>query len=879
MRSKSLFSLKSRLAALTIVLTVMVRRTTWFYLTLTTLPLLQAATPPVVVTPSAPSVRGGATRQFAAQLTGVSGPVTWSVNGAANGNPTVGTIDATGLYTAPMSNPKVTLKVRATLTANPATFGEATVTWLNPEPSIQSLQPAAVNIGTFTVVINGKGFVTTSQIKLDGNPIATKFISSTQLSFQTTVSTPDTIAVTVTNPDPGGTNSGARTLTVMPPTTVSVSPEKTNVRLGTVKKLTATVSNATDKTVKWSVNGIAGGNPNIGTIASDGTYTPPAMLPATNTVEIEATSVPAPNATDTSAVTLLNPKPVIASVGPQPLTYSSPTITITGTGFVSGSTIKLDGTALTTTFVSPTQLTASTTIAPTPGGMLAFTVSNPNPGAETSTPAIVPIGTANPKVSYLAAARFLEQASWGPDAASIAHVQQIGFDAWITEQLAAAPTTYKPSNDSSDNLVNMQSAFFVNAMKGPDQLRQRVAFALSQIFVVSGLKTGAPRQMVPYQNMLINDAFSSYATVLRDVTLSPTMGVYLDMVNNDKGNSADGTAPNENYGREVMQLFSIGTALLNPDGSTQNNASGPIPTYDQTTITNMAHALTGWTFPGRTITSGHNPENYNGPMIAVEVNHDTSAKTILGGVKLAPGQTAEQDLAAVLQALSTHPNVAPFISLRLIEHLVTSNPSPQYLARISNTFTSTGGDLKAVVRAILLDPEARQGDDPNAVPQTNGGHLREPVLFLLAMMRALNATVANQNPIESLGADMGQEIFYPASVFNYYSPLFRTSTGLLAPEFQLLTSSSALVRANSVQDLVARGLDGDAHFAFAPFTSLASSPTDLVTAVDNTFLYGRLPASVKADIVTAISATNDSPTRVQNAIYLVCTSSLYQVEH
>ena len=857
----------------------MVRRTTWFYLTLSMLPLLQAATPPVVVSPGAPSVRGGATRQFAAQLTGVSGPVTWSVNGATNGNPTVGTIDATGLYTAPMVNPKVTLKVRAALTATPATFGEATVTWLNPEPSIQSLQPPAVNIGTFTVTINGKGFVTGSQIKLDGKSQTTKFVSSTQLSFQTTVSSPDTIAITVTNPDPGGATSGARTLTVMPPTKVTVSPDKTNVRLGTAHKFNALIDNAVDKTVHWSVNGILGGNPSVGTIATDGTYTPPAVLPATNAIEIEATSVPAPMASGKSAVTLLNPKPVIQAVGPQPLTYSSPSIAITGTGFVLGSTIKIDGSALITTFVSPTQLTAMTTLAPTPGGLLAFTVSNPNPGAATSSPAIVPVGTANPKVSYLAAARFLEQASWGPDAASIAHLQQIGFDAWITEQLAAPPTTYRPSSSSSNSLVDMQSAFFVNGMKGPDQLRQRVAFALSQIFVVSGLKTGAPRQMIPYQNMLINDAFSSYATVLRDVTLSPTMGVYLDMVNNDKGNAADGTAPNENYGREVMQLFSLGTAKLNPDGSTQTNASGPIPTYDQTTITNMAHALTGWTFPGRVITSGHNPENYNAPMIAVEANHDTSAKVIIGGVKLAAGQTAGQDLAAVLQALSTHPNVAPFISLRLIEHLVTSNPSPQYLTRISNTFTSTNGDLSAVVRAILLDPEARQGDDPNAIPQSNGGHLREPVLFLLAMMRALNATVANSNPIESLGADMGQEVYYPASVFNYYSPLFRTSTGLLAPEFQLLTSSSALVRANAVQDLVARGLDGDAHIAFAPFTALASSPADLVTAVDNAFLYGRLPASLKADIVTAISASDNSLTRVQNAIYLVCTSSLYQVEH
>ncbi|HTS47277.1 MAG TPA: DUF1800 domain-containing protein, partial [Bryobacteraceae bacterium] len=491
-----------------------------------------------------------------------------------------------------------------------------------------------------------------------------------------------------------------------------------------------------------------------------------------------------------------------------------------------------------------------------------------------------PAGTASPTVSYLAAARFLEQASWGPDAASIAHVQAIGFDAWLTEQFAAPVSTYKSSNDSSNNLVNQQSGFFVNAMRGPDQLRQRVAFALSQIFVVSGLKTGEPRQMVPYLNMLAQDAFGTYLNVLHDVTLSPTMGVYLDMVNNDKGDPASGTAPNENYARESMQLFSIGTVLLNPDGSRQLDGSGnPIPTYDQPTITSTAHALTGWTFPGKAITHGHNPENYNGPMVALEANHDETAKTIVGGILLPAGQSAQQDVNAVLQALATHPNAAPFISLRLIEHLVTSNPSPAYIGRISQVFTSTGGDLSQVVRAILLDPEARQGDDPGNAPIANGGHLREPLLFVLAMMKNLGASVVNQNPIEALAAGMGQNLFYPGSVFNYYSPLYRLSSGLQAPEFQLLTSATALVRANVVQDLVARSLDGDIHYDLTPFTALAGSPSDLVDAVDNAFLYGRLPASLKSDIAAAITASTSSADRARNAIYLVATSSLYQVEH
>src|ERR1700756_1158125 len=234
--------------------------------------------------------------------------------------------------------------------------------------------------------------------------------------------------------------------------------------------------------------------------------------------------------------------------------------------------------------------------------------------------------------------------------------------------------------------------------------------------------------------MLLEDAFGTYAKLLRDVTLSPTMGVYLDMVNDDKGDPALNTSPNENYAREMMQLFSIGTVGLNPDGSSTGRA-----TYDQTTITNMARALTGWTFPGKLITSGHNPENFDGPMLAVEANHDEGKKTIVNGATVPAGRTAEQDLDDVLRALAAHPNTAPFISLRLIQHLVTSDPSPAYLGRVSAVFTSSGGDLKAVVRQILLDPEARRGDDPNVALDAKDGHWREPVLSTIAMMRVLGS--------------------------------------------------------------------------------------------------------------------------------------------
>ena len=836
-----------------------------------------AVTPPVTISPTKASVRAGATKQFTATLSNVKGPVTWLVNGVTGGNATVGSISTSGLYAAPLSNPGA-ITVRAAA-GNPAVFADVAVTWLNPEPAITSLSPSQVNIGTFSITVNGKNFVSGSKVLLNGTPVTTDFSSSTAITFQTTINTPGSNTVVVSNPDPGANTTGARTLQVMPPVTISMAA-KTNVRLGATHKFSATVSNSQNKTVLWSVNGVAGGSPVTGTIGPDGTYTAPVVMSAGGMVTIGAAAAAQPSATAQEAVTLLNPIPTLQSVTPNPVAYGPTTITVAGQGFVQGSQIKLGSTLLTTQFVSPNQLSATVTIPPTPGGLLSFFVKNPDPGAATSGLLIVPAATQSPKMTYLAAARFLEQATWGPDAASIDHLQTIGFDAWLNEQFGAPVSLYKSSSNSSNTLVDQQSEFFVHAMRGQDQLRQRVAFALGQIFVVSGLKTGEPRQMVPYQNMLLQDAFGSYSNVLRDVTLSPTMGVYLDMVNNDKGNAADGTAPNENYGREVMQLFSLGTAMLNTDGSPHKDAMNqPIPTYDQLTITNMAHALTGWTFPGKAITHGHNPENYNGPMIPVEANHDETAKTIFNNIQLPAGQSAQQDLDAVLQALASHQNAAPFISLRLIEHLVTSNPSPAYIARVSQVFTSTHGDLGQVIRAILLDPEARYGDDPSHPPIANSGHLREPLLFVLAMMKNLSSTVVNNNPIESLAADMGQNLFYPGSVFNYYSPLYRLSNGIQAPEFQLLSSATALVRANVVQDLIARNLDGDIHYDLSPFTSLASSPADLVNALDNVFLFGRLPAALKSDIAAAISVSTSSTERVHNAIYLICTSSLYQVEH
>src|SRR5579863_4994695 len=286
-----------------------------------------------------------------------------------------------------------------------------------------------------------------------------------------------------------------------------------------------------------------------------------------------------------------------------------------------------------------------------------------------------------PQMPASAAARFLEQATWGPTPASIAQLQQAGINNWLNAQFALNTSDIpdQPQLDSSTGKPNrdlrpVQAAFFQNALYGQDQLRQRVAFALSQIWVVSFNGLPVAYAYPPYWRIFRDNAFGNYRDLIRAVTLSPAMGRYLNMANNNQANPAKNTSANENYARELMQLFTLGLTQLNPDGTPlldQNKT--PIPTFDQAVVTNMAKVLTGWTYPTAPGAKPrkNNPEYFYGPMFAVESEHDASAKTIFGNVTIPAGQTAEQDLESLLDALMAQPGVAPFLSQQLIEHLVT----------------------------------------------------------------------------------------------------------------------------------------------------------------------------------------------------------------
>ena len=489
-------------------------------------------------------------------------------------------------------------------------------------------------------------------------------------------------------------------------------------------------------------------------------------------------------------------------------------------------------------------------------------------------------------VNQGAAARFLQQATWGPTPDSIAHVQAVGFEKFIEEQLAATPSKIPdvPANaKGQEPLGPMQQQFFVNAVDGNDQLRQRVAFALGEIWVVSGVKLHDASEMVPYLRLLHQDAFANYRQIINDVTLSPGMGHYLDMVNNDKPNSAKGTSANENYARELLQLFTIGLVELNSDGTAKLDVNGnSISTYDQETIEELARVFTGWTYapkPGAAV-KVHNPANWDAPMVAVEKNHDTLPKVLFNTANLPAGQTAETDLNQALDTIFSHDNVGPFVCRQLIQHLVESAPSPQYVERVAGVFADNGrgtrGDMAAVVKAILLDPEARSGD--TFMSDTTLGHLQEPVLFINGLLRALQAKAAVPNALPQAGATMGQNVYLPDTVFNYFPPGYTIpGTNMNAPEFGILSPATEITRANFVNALLYRKIAG-VTVDLSPWASLAGDPDRLLDAISNALYEGKMPANVRNAILPAVQAATTNLAKAQTAWYLAATCDQYQVQ-
>ncbi len=525
-----------------------------------------------------------------------------------------------------------------------------------------------------------------------------------------------------------------------------------------------------------------------------------------------------------------------------------------------------------------------------------------------------------------AASRLLDQATFGarpftgtgaPPLDTVEHVMTRTAGGAVVDLLgvptgafAATPPHPGPNCDLPfDPAFDLGNQFFNAALTAPDQLRLRVMFSLHQILVVSENAIGETRTtcnserrdaMTRYLNALRAGAFGNFRTLLEVITLEPAMGTFLDMTNNVAFDTSGARiTPNENFARELLQLFTVGTELLNDDGTVKVDAEGnPRPTYNEAHVQNFARTLTGWTYadPAGCPTVGATRRaSYGAPMIPCQVNHDNRAARLLnyaGAVNAGlttAGATAQVHLDEALDNLFHHPNLPPFVSKQLIGHLVTSNPSPAYVARVVAVFKDDGttahnrGNLRAVVRAILLDPEARAAPGPTA------GRLRSPAELIARITRSLGATVdLTKTPGRSLNTYsgmMGQAVPRPPSVFSYYAPGTPVPgdnpNDLVGPAFGVLDTGTITVRANFVHDLLHGAGLNTAGVGYDVATALPADDAGIVDWIDSKWLHGAMSTELRTTLTTALAdgRVGTLPLRHQQlALYLAALSPEFQIQ-
>jgi uncharacterized protein (DUF1800 family) len=509
-----------------------------------------------------------------------------------------------------------------------------------------------------------------------------------------------------------------------------------------------------------------------------------------------------------------------------------------------------------------------------------------------------------PSISKADAFRFLNQATMGATEAEAARVVALGYEGWIDEQLARPVSLELPHLQSlpvpqiiQDLQRDRLDVWFRNAVVGPDQLRQRVAFAWSEIMVVSqvGALSPLPYSLASYYDLLATQGLGNFRDLVEAVTLHPAMGVYLSMLGNQRPNAAANIRPDENYARELMQLFTIGLVELDIDGAPRLDGSGqPIPTYTQPIIEGFAHAYTGWTYAGAAnfLQARATRQNQVVPMQLYPSYHDTGPKLVLGGVTIPGGQSGTQDLDAALDSIFAHANVASFIAQRLIERLVTSNPSRAYVRRVAERFNDNGrgvrGDLTAVVKAILLDAEAR------AAPTATSGKLKEPLLRLTQLWRAYGGRAANGSfrVFGNPSGTLGQGPLQSPSVFNFFSPFYAPpgeirAAGLVAPELEIATEYQNTVLTNTLRTYTfnrnsrsaGRG-DGDVLIDIEAEVAVAADANALVTLVAEKLLAGQVSPTLRAEMLNLVNryGAADGPNRAAQAIYSVVTSPEFALQ-
>lgn len=480
--------------------------------------------------------------------------------------------------------------------------------------------------------------------------------------------------------------------------------------------------------------------------------------------------------------------------------------------------------------------------------------------------------------------RLLTQATFGPDAASLARVLQVGNAAWIDEQINKPVSLHRAAvANLGAQPENRLAIWWQRALTAADQLRQRVAFALSEIFVISDVAdtlAGDVLGVTEYYDILVRGALGSYRDLIEDVTMSPIMGRYLSHLRIAKPDPIANTRPDENYAREIMQLFSIGLWQLDQDSQRTLDAAGrPIPTYRQGDILALARVFTGWNYHGALGWFDYTP-NYL-PMEPWEAFHDQESKVALGE-RFPPGQLATPELMHALDVICDHPNVGPFLGRQLIQRLVTSNPTPAYVSRIAAVWANDGtgarGNLGAVVRAILLDPEARTGHLSNPA----FGKIREPLLMQSALWRAFGASTPTGVYSFSLpDYVLAQAPLRARTVFNFFRPDYAppgaiAAAGLAAPESQIIDHSGAIKIVNRWYAVAFE--QGPINVDLTLVTGLAANISSLLDYLDMALLMGSMSSALRTILTNHLSQVTSPSLRAMDAIYLVAASPEFFVQ-
>ncbi len=532
-----------------------------------------------------------------------------------------------------------------------------------------------------------------------------------------------------------------------------------------------------------------------------------------------------------------------------------------------------------------------------------------------------------PPLTAPEAVRFLAQAGWGAAPEDVEPLMQSGFNAWINAQKNQPISLMRPyleeiradikTNDPLANTVpyqrndavdfvlaqNISTVWMRNLINGRDQLRQRVAWALSQIMVVSFRNVQNLNRngviLADYYDTLARHALGNFRDLLRAVSVHPAMTFFLSSLGNDKADPANNQFPDENYAREVMQLFTIGLWELNPDGEQRKDAAGnPIPTYDNADIEELARVFTGLWFQGKPWPDQNQRMGAEWltdfPVVMYEDRHDRGAKKLFHGkpweTTLPAGQDGMVDINAAIDVLVKHPNTGPFISKALIKFLVTSNPSPGYVRRVAAVFANNGagvrGDLFATVRAILLDAEARS---LSARANPRFGKLQEPLVRVARLVRAFKAGRGLSN-LQWWGLFKGAQFMqwplYSPSVFNFFSPHYRhlgvlARNGLTSPEFQILNSVTVATMSNQLANWIDTLLHGrllggtpEFKFDFSDEVALAGTPEALVDRLNLLLCQNQMSAATRTRIIESVNrvASANAIGRARLAVYLAAVS-------